>query len=121
MHELALPSGLVARFNVTGRPGIGLHRWYVRIRETSSGLPRLSYGSQIGGSDLHQRVEVPPQNMDCHMSIGSTHRTKNSWADDHLSVWPIGPSETRIGFCQLLAAGSRPDDVTLSFEFTERR
>jgi len=121
MHNIALPGGSAVRLTITGRPATGLHRWYVQVREAEGDALRADYGSQIGGEDLHQRVDIPAQAMDCRIQIGSAHRNTHGWSDDHLSLRDVRAGEAKLGFCELMKTGSRLDDVLLSFVFAPPR
>ncbi|MFZ5719079.1 MAG: hypothetical protein ACOY5Y_06370 [Pseudomonadota bacterium] len=119
MHTLNLPAGAAARFTATARPDRGLHRWAVRVLPASEGPVRLTFGSQIGGRDLDQRVEIPIQAEDCRLEIQSSHETATGWADDRSACLDDAPDRLRIGFCDAARPGAMPDDVLLSFTFGE--
>jgi hypothetical protein len=78
-------------------------------------VPRLSYGSRIGERDLDQRIDIPPQDVDCRVEVRSRHAALDGWEDDRSTIQEDTPDELRIGFCNAARPGSRPDDVLLSF------
>lgn len=106
-----------ARFSATARPDRGRHRWDVRVFDASNAAPRLTYGSCIGGRDVDQRVEFPPQAMDCRLEIRSSHETATGWADDRATCLDDTPDRLLIGFCDPARPGGPPDDVLLGFAF----
>lgn len=120
MPELALPAGACVRLTVTGRADRDLHRWNVSVLPAAGGPARLSFGSWIGGRDLHQRIEIPAQDVDCRLEIQSRHQNAQGWADDRASPEDDTPDRLLIGFCNPSSPGARPDDVLLSFAFDTR-
>lgn len=118
MHDLNLPAGASARFCATARPDRGEHRWDIRVFDASNAAPRLTYGSRIGGRDVDQRVEIPPQAMDCRLEIRSSHETATGWDDDRATCLDDTPDRLLIGFCDPARPGALPDDVLLSFAFS---
>ncbi|MFC3069338.1 hypothetical protein [Phenylobacterium soli] len=119
MHHLNLPAGASARFSATARPESGHHRWDVRVFDASNAAPRLAYGSHIGGRDLDQRVEIPPQAMDCRLEIRSSHETATGWSDDRATCLDDTPDRLLIGFCDPARPGAQRDDVLLGFAFSK--
>ena len=117
MHSLNLPAGASLRINATARPDWGLHRWGVRVLDAASGAPRLAYGSQIGGRDLDQRIEIPPQDVDCRLEVQSSHDSVRGWIDDRTACLDDTPDRLLIGFCDAARPGSLPADVLLTFSF----
>jgi hypothetical protein len=121
MHSLDLPAGSRIRLTATARPGTNLHCWDIRILAAgqleAGGSPRLAYGSRIGGLDLDQRIDIPPQDVGCRLEIRSRHAGREGWEDDRCTVQDDTPNELRIGFCDAAKPGALPDDVLLSFAF----
>lgn len=117
MHSVDLPAGARMRLTATACPGTGLHHWDVRIlTATDEGaIPRLTYGSHIGERDLDQRIDIPPQDVDCRIEIWSRHAAPSGWEDDRCAIQDDTPEELRVGFWDAAKPGSKPDDVILSF------
>lgn len=114
MHRLALPAGASARLTATAKPELSQHRWQVLVRGFDGQL-HATYGSRIGGRDLDQRVDIPARPEACSLEIESFHASDDAWIVDHLSVETSDSGEFRLGYCELTRAGSRHDDVVLSF------
>lgn len=117
MHTLDLPAGASVQLIATARADAGLHRWDITMR-THDGDMRGAYGSRIGDRDIHQRVDIPPQDLACRLGVTSQHATADGWADDVLSVQDDTPNALRLAFSQAGRAGAQSDDVLLSFAFT---
>jgi len=121
MHRLGLPAGSTIRLTASARPDIGVHRWGVRVFAAeglaASATPRLTYGSQIGGGDCEQRIDIPAQDTDCRLEAWSRHSIAEGWADDRCSVEDDTPSRLMIGFSDPSRPKARKDDVLLSFTF----
>src|SRR5579883_2575159 len=117
MPELALPAGANVRLTVTGRADRDLHRWNLTVAPAAGGPARLSFASWIGGRDLHQRIDIPAQDVDCRLEIQSRHQTAQRWEGDDASVEEDTPDQLLIGFCNPSRPGALPDDVLLSFAF----
>lgn len=117
MTSLELPAGAPVRLTATARPDRGLHRWNVEVITFAGAAPRLTFGSQIGGRDIHQTIEIPPQDVDCRLEFRSSHRTPDGWASDTPSVSDDNPDRVVVGFCQADRPDAQPDDVLLSFAF----
>jgi hypothetical protein len=116
MHRLDLPAGHRIRLSATARVGTGLHQWDLRLTSGEEGsVTLLAFGSQIGEHDLDQRIDIPPQDVDCRVEIRSRHAARDGWKDDRCTIQEDTPDELRIGFCNAARPGSRPDDVLLSF------
>ncbi|WP_395671223.1 hypothetical protein [Phenylobacterium sp.] len=120
MPELGLPAGASVRLTITGRADRDLHRWNVSVLPAAGGPARLTFGSWIGGRDLHQRIDIPAQDVDCRLEIQSRHHNAQGWADDRASPEEDTPDRLLIGFCNPSTRGARPDDVLLSFAFDTR-
>ena len=117
MYSLALRAGAPVAYSITARPKRGQHRWDVRLVADDSGEVRAAYSSLVGGDDLSQRVAVPAQAMDCHLEVGALRARADGWTDSHMSVAEKSLTEVDIGFCDLATAGSRHDDVLMTFAF----
>jgi len=117
MHRLDLPAGYRIRLIATARVGTGLHQWGMRLLTCweDGSAPRLAFGSRIGERDLDQRIDIPPQEVDCRVEIRSRHAARDGWEDDRCTIQEDTPDELRIGFCNAARPGSHPDDVLLSF------
>lgn len=121
MHCLDLPAGSTLRLDATARPDVGDHRWDVRVLTadlaSAGSPPRLTYGSQIGGRDREQRIEIPAQDADCRLEVRSRHAADGGWQDDRSSVDEDTPSRLLIGFSDPSSPTSHSEDVLLSFTF----
>ena len=121
MHYLNVPAGSAVRLQVSARPGVGLHRWDIRMLDAgAAGLlaaPRLTYGSAVGAGDCEQRVDIPSQGTDCRLEVWGRHATIGGWKDDRCSVEVDTPDCLQIGFSDRALATARKDDVLLSFTF----
>ena len=116
MHRLDVPAGSRIRLIATTREGTDLHRWDVRVMAVGDdGAPRLAFGSQIGDRDRDQRIDIPPQDVDCRVDVCSRHAVRGGWEDDRCTVQDDTPDGLRIGFCDPSMPGSQVDDVLLSF------
>src|SRR5690606_17247746 len=113
MPELALPAGASVRLTATARADRDLHRWKVSVLPAVGGPARLTFGSWIGGRDLHQRIDIPAQDVDCRLEIQSRHQNAQGWANDRASPEEDTPDRLLIGFCNPSNPGARPDDVLL--------
>lgn len=112
-----MPAGSRIRLIATARVGTGVHHWDVRLLTAGDqgAAPRLIYGSHIGERDRDQRIDIPPQDVDCRVEIWSRHAAREGWEDDRCTIQEDTPDELRIGFCNAAEPGSHPDDVLLSF------
>jgi hypothetical protein len=121
MHQLDFPAGSAIRMHATARPGVGLHRWGIRVLDAGAAEPgataRLTYGSQIGAGDCEQRVDIPAQDADCRLEVWGRHAVAEGWKDDRCSVDDDTPSCLQIGFSDRALPHARKDDVLLSFTF----
>jgi hypothetical protein len=81
---------------------------------TSAGGPAVAFGSQIGGLDRVQHVDIPAQSMACHLEISACHATVDGWQDDQWVVIEDTPSKLEIGFCNARATTAQEDDLSVS-------
>lgn len=126
MHSLDLPAGSPVRLTATARPNLGVHRWGVRVLTSVEAAPRLAYGSEIGGRDCEQGVDIPAQDADCRLEVWARHTTVGGWEDDQSTVTDDTPSRLQIGFSDPRSSAAQKDDLLLSFTFgaeqpTDRR
>lgn len=117
MRELAMPAGASVSLTATARADRDRHRWNISVLPAAGGPARLTFGSWIGGRDLHQRIDIPAQDVDCRLEVQSRHQSAQGWADDRASQEEDKPDRLVIGFCNPSRPGARPDDVLLSFAF----
>ncbi|MGA0599380.1 hypothetical protein ACO2Q3_01600 [Caulobacter sp. KR2-114] len=120
MHSLNFPAGASIRLTVSARPDRALHRWSVRLftaDDDAGALPRVSYGSQIGGRDCEQRIDVPFQDKDCRIEVTCGHAKAGGWQDDQARIEDDTPNLVAIAFSDGGSPASRKDDVLLSFAF----
>lgn len=126
MHALDLLAGSPIRLTATARSTIGVHRWDVRVVTSADGAPRLAYGSEIGGRDCQQGVDIPAQDADCRLVVWARHTTPAGWEDDQATITDDTPSRLQIGFSDAGSSAAQQDDLLLSFAFaaeqhTDRR
>ena len=121
MHLLDWPAGSTARLHATARPGVAIHRWDIRVLDIGAPEPgstaRLAYGSQIGGGDCEQRIDIPAQDADCRLEVSGRHAIVGGWKDDRCSVDDDTPRRLQIGYSDRALPYARTDDVLLSFTF----
>lgn len=117
MHTFDLEADAPIRLTATARPDGGRHRWRVELMAASDGAVRLTFGSWIDGRDLHQTIQIPAQDVDCRLEVGSRHQSADGWREDRLSRGEDRPHQLQIGFCDDEDPGARADDVLLSFDF----
>jgi len=115
MHSLDLPAGPSIRLTAAARPNVGVHRWDLRI--TSASGPTVAFGSQIGGLDRVQHVDIPAQSMACRVEISASHATVDGWLDDQWVVVEDTPNRLKIGFCNARSTTAQEDDVSVSLAF----
>lgn len=120
MQTLNVPAGFTVRLVATGRPDRDLHRWNVEVTPAAGGATRQRFGSWIGGRDVHQSVDIPPQEVDCRLEIQSRHLSPDGWSADLAAAEPT-PNGLRVGFHDPSCPGARPDDVLLSFALESQR
>jgi hypothetical protein len=120
MRSLDLPAGSTIRLTATARPNVARHRWDMLVF-TAGGPgdahPRLTFGSEIGGDDREQRIDVPAQDKDCRVEVTSRHAIAGGWKDDFLSIDQDTPALLTMAFSDSSAASAQRDDVLLSFAF----
>lgn len=116
VHSLDLPAGSRVRLTATAQVGTGPRRWDVRLRTVGedSSAPRLSFGSFIGERNLDQRIDIPPQDVDCRVEILSRHAAAGGWEDDSCTVQEDTPNEPQLAFREAAGPGLQ-DDLLLSF------
>lgn len=117
MHSLNLPAGAAVLITATARPKIGVHRWGVRVITSATCAPRLTFGSDIGGRDCEQRVDIPAQSADCRLEIWARRATEEGWDNDRSVVTDDTPSRLQIGFSDRGFANTQDHDVLLNFAF----
>jgi len=118
MHSLDLPAGSPIRLSATARPNIGMHRWDLRVLSHDELAPVLIFGSQIGGLDREQHVDIPAQTVACRVEISVRHATVRGWQDDQGAVTEDTPDRLEIGFCDASSTAGRQADLSLSLVFT---
>lgn len=121
MRRLDFPAGSTIRLTATASSEVGVHRWDVRIftadGPTANPAPRLAYGSQIGGRDCEQRIDIPAQDADCRVEVSSGRHATAGWQDDRCSIHEDTPSRLLMGFSDPSSPESRNNEVLLSFDF----
>lgn len=116
MHSLELPAGSSIGLTASARADVAIHRWDLRVISIANEQV-LAFGSQIGGLEREQRVDIPAQRLDCRVEIFARHKTPTGWGDDRSVVIADTPSRLEIGFCDPgLSTGER-DDISLSLAF----
>lgn len=117
MHNMDLPAGTRVRLNATAGTAVARRRWDIRVLSAGAenGSARLVFGSEIGDHDRDQRVDIPPQDVDCQLEVRARHAAPGGWEDDRCTVQEDTPNELRLGFCDPSRPGSLADDVLLSF------
>jgi hypothetical protein len=78
----------------------------------------LTFGSQIGGLDRVQHVDIPAQTLACRLEIAACHKSAQGWEDDRGAVLEDTPNRFEIGFCDASSTMAQEDDVLLSLVFT---
>jgi hypothetical protein len=125
VHKLNMPAGSTIRLTATARPETGVHRWAVQVHGVSAAamMPaRIVYGSQIGGQDREQRIDIPAQDVDCRLELRGQHALDDGeWQDDRLTVLEDTLTQLDIGFFNPAHSGAHPNDVLLSFAFAHPR
>jgi hypothetical protein len=121
MHCLNFPAGSTIRLDATARADVGVHRWDIRVLDADApphgSTGRLTYGSQIGAGDCHQRVDIPAQDTDCRLEVCGRHAFDGGWKDDRCTVEDDTPGRLLIGFSDRALPFAHKDDVLLSFTF----
>ena len=123
MYRLAVPAGSKIRLSATTGRATQVRRWDVRMfpagAPAPSSTPRLSYGSRIGASDGEQRVEIPPQEIDCRLEAETSRRVGGVWEVDQPQVTCDTPSLLELGFGAAIAGEAGA--IQLSFHFYAAR
>ena len=117
IHSLDLPAGSLVRLTAAARPKVGLHRWDLRVFSPAR-EPMLAFGSQIGGVDRVQHVDIPTQGLSCRLEISACHKTVDGWEDDQGAVLEDTPNRLEIGFRDGGSIGAQADDLSLSLVFS---
>ena len=121
MYSIDVPAGCPIRLTATSRVGsVEVHRWQVRVLTADghqSNGARLSYGSQIGGVDREQRIEIPAQHVDCSLEVVSARRNGDRWDEEQSVASTDAAGAIRLGFVASEPLVSDEHDVLLSFDF----
>ena len=125
MYRLDVPAGSQIRLCATAGAGDQVRRWDVRMfaagAPASGSTPRLSYGSQIGGADDQQRIEIPPQDVDCRLEVDASRRFDGVWEADQSQVTCDTPTLLELGFGASAASMGDDGSTLLSFQFYAAR
>ena len=78
----------------------------------------LAFGSQIGGLDRVQHVDIPAQALSCRLEISARHKTVDGWVDDQGAILEDTPNRLEIGFRDGGSTGAQEDDLSLSLVFS---
>lgn len=116
IHSLDIPGGSPVRLTAATRPNVGVHRWDLRVVSPAR-EPMLAFGSQIGGLDRVQHVDIPAQPLACRLEISARHKTAEDWEDDRGAILEDTPNKFEIGFCDASSTAAQEDDVSLSLVF----
>jgi len=121
MHKIDMPAGATIRLTATAGADAGVHRWAVRVHgadPTAEPHARLTYGSQIGGQDRDQRIDIPIQDVDCRVEVQAQHVAEGGeWRDDGLTVLDDTPSRLDLGFFDSAQRFADLNGLLLSFAF----
>ena len=117
IHSLDLPAASPFRLTAAARPNLGVHRWDLRVISPAH-EPVLAFGSQIGGLDRLQHVDVPSQTSPCRLEISARHLTAEGWADDERAVLEDTPNRLEVGFRDASSTAAQQDDLSLSLVFS---
>jgi hypothetical protein len=117
MHSLNLPAGASILLTATARPKVGVHRWGVRVLTSATCTPRMTFGSDIGGRDCEQRIDIPAQTADCRVEIWAGRPAVGGWNNDRSVITNDTPSRLQIGFSHRGASRTQEPDVLLNFAF----
>ena len=123
MFALDVLAGSPIRLTATAKAGApAIHRWQIRLLPAAadqmlSADPSLSYGSQIGGDDREQHIEIPARRTDCRLEVGAFRHDGTAWREEPASGRPSTdtPDLLEIGFGAATTSGQH--DVLLSFRF----
>lgn len=113
--RLDLPAGSPIRLTATARSTIGFRRWDVRVLTSADRVPRVAYGSEIGGRDCQQDVDIPAQDAHCRLVVGAGHTTPAGWQNDESTITYDTPSRLQIGFSDPGPSAAQQGDLLLSF------
>lgn len=122
MYSLELSAGSSIQLTATALVDAGIHRWNIQVftladPETAAS-PRLAYGSEIGGGDIHQRVNIPWQDANCRLDVSSRHAAGGEWRESAQVMEEISPGQFTLGFSRAAKGNGAPNDVTLTFAIT---
>lgn len=121
MRNIDMPAGATIRLTATAGADAGVHRWAVQVHgagPTTATPVRLAYGSQIGGQDRDQRIDIPVQNVDCRLEVRVQHVADGGdWRDDKLTVLDDTPSRLDLGFFDPARPFADLNGLLLSFAF----
>jgi hypothetical protein len=78
----------------------------------------LAFGSQIGGLDRMQHVDIPAQTLACRVEISAHHKTAEGWEGDRGAILEDTPNNFEIGFCDPSSTAAQEDDVSRSLVFS---
>ena len=122
MFSLDVLAGSPIRLTATARAGsLAVHRWRVRVIPTAadqilSEEARISYGSQIGGDDREQHIEIPAQKVDCRFEVAASRRDGAAWREERAAAALTDtPDLFELGFGASTRSGER--DFLLSFRW----
>jgi len=125
MYRLDVPAGSDLRLFASAGPSTQVRRWDVRMfaadAPARSWPPRLTYGSEIGGADGDQRVEIPPQDVDCWLEVGASRRIGGFWEPDQWQVTSDTLALLELDFDGPAAPASGDSSIQLSFHFCAAR
>jgi hypothetical protein len=117
IHSLDIPAGSPVRLTAATRRNFGVHRWDLRVI-SPAGESMLAFGSQIGGLDRVQHVDIPAQTLACRLQISARHKTAEDWEDDRGAILEDTPNRFEIGFCDASSIAAQEDEVSLSLVFS---
>jgi hypothetical protein len=116
-----MPAGSQVRLNATACSAKEVRRWDVRMFAQSASAeswpPRLTYGSQIGGVDRDQRVEIPAQDVDCRLEASASRRVDGFWDAEPSRVTGETPTVLELGFGASTSPAADDRSILLSFRF----
>lgn len=125
MHRIDVPAGSQIRLFATSGAHTQVRRWDVRMfaadAPTPSLTPRLAYGSEIGGADGDQRIEIPPQDVDCWLQVDASRQFDGVWEADQSQVTCDTPALLELGFGVSPSSVGDDDSIMLSFHFYAAR
>ena len=125
MYRLNVPAGSQIRLSAASDGDTQVRRWDVRMfavdASTPALTPRLAYGSQIGGADGEQRIEIPPQDIDCWLQVDASRRFDGVWEEDQSQVTCDTPTLLEVGFGASVSTARGDGSIVLSFQFYAAR